>query len=186
MDIQLLTDYEKTQVDDRQPLPADYLRLPDDGVGRFASPRPRRRSATASSSSAITTSATKSSSSPTASATPSSWRSSRPATTGRERRVLRRALHGRERRRAERAAPARDPAGPGRGLLDGRHGRHRSARGLLGRTADARRVGRDSGHLHQLDGRHQSLLRRTRRHRLHVEQRRRASWRGRGSGARSS
>jgi quinolinate synthase len=29
MDIQLLTDYEKTQLAERQPLPADYLRLPD-------------------------------------------------------------------------------------------------------------------------------------------------------------
>jgi quinolinate synthase len=30
MDIQLLTDYEKTQLTERQPLPAEYLRLPDE------------------------------------------------------------------------------------------------------------------------------------------------------------
>ena len=29
MDIQLLTDYEKTRLSDRQPLPAEYLRLPE-------------------------------------------------------------------------------------------------------------------------------------------------------------
>src|SRR5690242_15927825 len=29
MDIQLLTDYEKTRLTDRQPLPAEYLRLPE-------------------------------------------------------------------------------------------------------------------------------------------------------------
>ena len=76
---------------------------------------------------------------------------------GRVRRLLRRPLHGRERRRARRAASARDPAGPGRRLLDGRHGRDRSARSLLGRTAHARRrPSVDSGHLHQLHRRHQS------------------------------
>ena len=31
MDIQLLTQYEKTRLSDRQPLPDAYLRLPDDG-----------------------------------------------------------------------------------------------------------------------------------------------------------
>ena len=29
MDIQLLTDYEKTRIGDRQPLPDEYLRLPE-------------------------------------------------------------------------------------------------------------------------------------------------------------
>ena len=53
---------------------------------------------------------------------------------GRLHRVLRRALHGRERRRALRAASAGHPARPRGRLLDGRHGRARSARDLLGRA----------------------------------------------------
>ena len=48
MDIQLLTDYEKTRLADRQPLPDRYLRLPDAEMRSCASPPPRRRSATAS------------------------------------------------------------------------------------------------------------------------------------------
>ena len=59
MDIQLLTDYEKTRLSERQPLPDEYLRLPDDETRRCASRPPRPRSATGSSSSATTTSATK-------------------------------------------------------------------------------------------------------------------------------
>ena len=47
-------------------------------------------------------------------------------------RVLRRPLHGRERRRPGRPAPAGHPAGPRGRLLDGRHGRARPARELLG------------------------------------------------------
>ena len=57
-------------------------------------------------------------------------------------RLLRRALHGRERRRAERRPPAGDPAGSRRRLLDGRHGRPRSARDVLERSrADGHRRG---------------------------------------------
>ena len=48
-------------------------------------------------------------------------------------RVLRRALHGRVGRRAHRRPPAGDPPRPQRRLLDGRHGRHRPGRGVLGR-----------------------------------------------------
>ncbi len=129
-----------------------------------------------SSSSAITISATRSSSSPTTPATRSSSRAQvGQHPRGRVHRLLRRALHGRERRRAVRAASAGDPAGPRGRLLDGRHGRARSARDVLARAAgDGRRRRRrvDPGHLHQLVGRHQSLRRRARRHRLHLVERR--------------
>ncbi len=47
-------------------------------------------------------------------------------------RVLRRALHGRDRRHPVDARAGRDPAQPGRGLLDGRHGRRVERRGVLG------------------------------------------------------
>ena len=32
MDIQVLTQYEKTALNERQPLPEEYLRLPDDAM----------------------------------------------------------------------------------------------------------------------------------------------------------
>ena len=99
---------------------------------------------------------------------------------GRVHRLLRRALHGRERRHPARAAPESRPAGSRRRLLDGRHGRARSARDLLARAErDGRRHRavrrprrRDPGHLHQLVGGDQSVRRRARRHRLHVDERR--------------
>ena len=51
------------------------------------------------------------------------------------------------------AASAGDPAGPGRRLLDGRHGRAGSARDVLGRArADGRGVAHRAGDLHQLGG----------------------------------
>ena len=53
---------------------------------------------------------------------------------GHRHRVLRRALHGRVGRRAHRRPPAGDPPRPQRRLLDGRHGRHRPGRGVLGRA----------------------------------------------------
>ena len=105
----------------------------------------------------------------------------RLAHEGRLHRVLRRALHGRERRHSSRAAPEGRAARPGRRLLDGRHGGAGSARDLLARDGAAgrphRRVGsgrprrRHPGHLHQLVGGYQSLRRRPRRHRLHLDQR---------------
>ena len=60
--------------------------------------------------------------------------SGRGASRRRIHRVLRRAFHGRERRRAQRRASAGDPARPRRRLLDGRHGRRRAARDVLGRS----------------------------------------------------
>ena len=70
--------------------------------------------------------------------------------------------------------------GPRRRLLDGRHGRARSARDLLGGArADGRRVARRAGDLHQLGGGDEVVRRRTRRHDLHlVERRGDADWAG--------
>ena len=83
---------------------------------------------------------------------------------GRVHRLLRRALHGRERRHPPRAASEGDAARSGRRLLDGRHGRARSARDLLARAgADGRRPTRSNGrrrrpgHLHQFVGGDQGL-----------------------------
>ena len=76
------------------------------------------------------------------------------------------------------AAPEGRPARPRRRLLDGRHGRPRSARDRLARarTRWASTVGTatraSSRHLHQLVGGDQSVRRRARRRRLHVHQRR--------------
>ena len=98
-------------------------------------------------------------------------------------RLLRRAFHGRNGRHPRQPAraagrarrPTRNrggPARPGGRLLDGRHGRHRAGRGLLGATGRSdRRRGRDAGHLRQLGGQPEGVLRPARRHRLHVGQR---------------
>ena len=179
MDIKLLTDFEKQSIGERQPLPERYLRLSDDELDariaaakatlgdRVRHPRPplparrgdqvrrlHRRFAEAVA------------------------RRGQPH-RGRLHRLLRRALHGRERRHPARAAPEGGPAGSRRRLLDGRHGGGRSARDLLARAGadgDSHRRGRErqgrthSRHLHQLVGGDQSLRRRARRHRLHVDQ----------------
>ena len=69
-------------------------------------------------------------------------------------------------------ASAGDPARPRRRLLDGRHGRDRPARDAAGTSCATLGVDeRGAGHVHQLHRGHQRLLRRARRHRLHVEQR---------------
>ncbi len=80
--------------------------------------------------------------------------------------------------RPERLAQPRRPAGDrgparhGRRLLAGRHGRHRTGRGLLGATRRSDRHGRpDADHLRQLGGQPEGVLRAARRHRLHVGQR---------------
>ena len=52
-------------------------------------------------------------------------------------RLLRRPLHGRVGRRADRRPPTGPPPRPQRGLLHGRHGRHRPGRGGLGRPGPA-------------------------------------------------
>ena len=76
---------------------------------------------------------------------------------------------GGARRRARDGRAARH----GRRLLDGRHGRDRPGRKLLGRTGRGDRHRRHhAGHLHQLGRQPEGLLRPARRHRLHVEQRR--------------
>ncbi len=109
-------------------------------------------------------------------------------------RVLRRALHGRDRRHPRAARAGRHPAEPRRRLLDGRHGRHRLGRGVLGaaRGALRHRAGcrrpraRHPGDLHELVGRAQGLLRPARRHRLHLVERRdraRVGVRARAAGA---
>ncbi len=92
----------------------------------------------------------------------------------RVRRLLRRAFHGRSGRHHDGAEPDRHPARPRRRLLDGRHGQPGQGRALLARTGRrARRRERGHpGHLHQLGGRPESLLRRARRHRVHLVERR--------------
>ena len=60
-----------------------------------------------------------------------------------------------------------------RRLLDGRHGESRQGRARVARdrrSARSRREG-DAGHLHQFGRRPEGVLRRARRHRLHVDQR---------------
>ena len=106
----------------------------------------------------------------------------RQAPASRVHRVLRRALHGRERRRARPAAPEGDPARPGRGLLDGRHGPGRRARDLLERAGTAGHgVAHRPGHLHQLRRGGEELRRRARRHGVHVVERRRRAGVGLGA-----
>ena len=133
----VLTEVESASIRERQPLPERYLGLSDEEMAR--------RIAAASA---------------TLGDAPGHPRPSLPARRGdqvrrlhrrlvqarardrqaprrRVHRLLRRALHGRERRRPRRAAPAGDPAGPRRRLLDGRHGRARPARDLLARAASS-------------------------------------------------
>ena len=57
---------------------------------------------------------------------------------------------------------------------------------LLGRAVDGPRPGREghAGHLHQLRGRPEGLLRQARRHRLHLDRTRAPCWSGRSRGAR--
>ena len=69
--------------------------------------------------------------------------------------------------------PAGDPARPGRRLLDGRHGPAHPGRDGVGGDGRGRRRGlRRTRDLHELQRRHQGVLRPQRRRRLHVEQRR--------------
>ena len=92
---------------------------------------------------------------------------------GHRHRLLRRPLHGRGGRHPHRRPPARDPPRPQRRLLDGRHGRHRPGRGVLGRRSpqvtDIERIVPD--HLHELLGRAEGVRRRPRRRGLHVVER---------------
>ena len=57
--IPLLTEYEKEHISERQPLPERYLGLSDEEMDARIAAAKARRSATGSSSSAITISATK-------------------------------------------------------------------------------------------------------------------------------
>ena len=69
------------------------------------------------------------------------------------------------------------------GLLDGRHGRDRPGRGVLGRAGRGRRRRRHrAGHLHELLRRDQGLHRPPRRHDLHVVQRQDGARPGRSTG----
>ena len=69
--------------------------------------------------------------------------------------------------------PAGDPARPRRRLLDGRHGPAATGRGRLGGDGGGRgRRGRRARHLHELQRRHQGVLRPQRRRGLHLVQRR--------------
>ncbi len=109
----------------------------------------------------------------------------RRAPRGGVHRLLRRALHGRGRRHPQRAAPDGDPAEHGRRLLDGRHGRPRGRlRGLGGARGGGRRGQGGAGHLHELGGVAEGVLRQARRHRLHVQQRARGPASGPSSAAR--
>ena len=103
----------------------------------------------------------------------SQWAAEPPG--GRLHRLLRRPLHGRERRHPQRRAPEGDPAQHGRRLLDGRHGRTSTTSTPPGRswTRSAAPATRHPGHLHELGRRPQGVLRRERRHRLHLQQRQR-------------
>ena len=87
-------------------------------------------------------------------------------------RLLRRALHGRVGRRAHRRPPAGDPPRPERGLLDGRHGRHRPGRGGVG--GDRRRHRdrpRRPDHVHELVRGAEGVRRPARRRGVHVVER---------------
>ncbi|EFF90614.1 LOW QUALITY PROTEIN: quinolinate synthetase complex, subunit A, partial [Streptomyces sp. e14] len=87
-------------------------------------------------------------------------------------RVLRCALHGGVRRHPDERRAEGRPAGPGRRVLDGRHGDGRAGRRVLGRADRGRhrRAGR-AGVVHELLGRHQGVHRQARRHHLHLVQR---------------
>ena len=148
--------------------PPSTARPPTTSCTTASAPR-RRPSATASSSSATSTSATRSSQHAdfVGRLVPARERARRPARR-RGDRVLRRALHGRDRRHALDARAGRDPAEPRRRLLDGRHGRRSTRRGVLGaarrglrhRAGRRRPRARHPRHLHELVGRAQGLLRR--------------------------
>ena len=87
-------------------------------------------------------------------------------------------LANRPEKLAERGRPAGDggPARHGRRLLDGRHGGDRAGRRRLGGPGRGdRHGGHHAGHLHQLGRQPEGLLRAPRRHRLHVQQRRRGA-----------
>ena len=93
----------------------------------------------------------------------------RRATRCRIHRLLRRALHGRIGRHPHRPQPARRTTGSGRWLLDGRHGRLPAGARRLGRADRCGcRESHGSGHLHELDGRHQRVYRCPWRNRMHV------------------
>ncbi len=91
-------------------------------------------------------------------------------------RLLRRPLHGRDGRHPLAGRGLGLSARPGRRVQHGRHGRPGIGRGRLGRPLRGDRYRRHhAGHLHQLVGRPQGLLRPARRDRLHqLERPRRA------------
>ena len=92
---------------------------------------------------------------------------------GRVHRLLRRALHGRVRRHPDHAVAEGRPARPRRRLLDGRHGPPPAGRGRVDGDAGGGCRGRGRpGHLHELQRRHQGVLRPQRRRGLHLLQRR--------------
>ena len=139
MDIKLLTEVEKASIGERQPLPERYLRLSDDEMdARIAAAKQTlgdrvvilghhyQRDEVIKFADYIGDSL-------------KLVARGRQPRQGRVHRLLRRPLHGRERRHPARAAPESPPARSRRRLLDGRHGRARSARHVLAR---ARRDGR--------------------------------------------
>ena len=91
-------------------------------------------------------------------------------------RLLRRALHGGGGRHPQRAAPEGHAAEHGGGLLHGRHGRPRRRLRGVGRAGRGRhRRQGGAGDLHELGGVAEGVLRQARRHRLHLQQRRRGA-----------
>ena len=183
----VLNEVEKQSLHERQPLPEAYLGLvrrrdagPDRGRARRArrSPRDPRAPLSARRGDPLRRLHRR---------LVEAVARHRAARRRRLHRLLWRALHGRERGPARAAAPASDPAGSGGGLFDGGHGRRRSARDVLGgaRAAGTRQP-RDSGHLHQLGGRHQGVRRRAGRDRLHLVERRADARVGVGAGREDS
>ena len=166
----VLTDVEKASIRERQPLPDRYLGLSDEEMDR----RIAAAKATLGTrllilghhyqrDEVIKFADITGDSLPVVAAL-------RRAARSRVHRVLRCPLHGRERRRPVGAAPEGDPAGSRGGLFHVRHGRHRSARDVLGRARGPGHRRRGAGHLHQFRRGHQGLRRRAGRRRLHVVQ----------------
>ena len=134
MDIKLLNQVEKQSIGERQPLPENYLRLSDDEMdARIAAAKQHARRAPGDPRSSL--SARRGHQVRRLHRRLVEARARRGEQgQGRVHRVLRRALHGGERRHPLRAASESDSARPRRGLLDGRHGRRRSAGHVLARV----------------------------------------------------
>ena len=172
MNVNLLTDYEKTQIGERQPLPDRYLGLPDEEMDlRIAS----AKAALGDRLVILGHHYQRDEVIKFADYTGDSFKLARQAASrGEAEFIIFCGVHF----MAESAdilsasSPESDSPGPCGRLLDGRHGGARSARAVLARARADGRAFRHPRHLHQFSGIHQSVLRRARRRRLHVVERR--------------